>query len=71
MNIVWIIILIAYYIAAILGAALYSRHLDREFKDKVRKMTDDINGIIKYTENKQKEINRIKKKSAKLNTTTE
>lgn len=71
MNIVWGIIVIIYYFAAILVAVIYSRRLDKEFKEKVRKMTDDINSIIKYTESKQKEINRIKKKSAKLNTATE
>ncbi len=53
------------YVMLLVALFMYARRQEKIFEDKIKKMTKEINSIIKFTENKQKEVERIKKKASK------
>lgn len=64
MNIILILLGIA-YIGLLVIMLVYARRQEKIFDEKIKKMTKEINNIIRFTENKQKEVERIKKRQAK------
>ena len=64
MNIILILLDIA-YIGLLVIMLVYARRQEKIFDEKIKKMTKEINNIIRFTENKQKEVERIKKRQAK------
>lgn len=64
MNIILILLGIA-YVGLLVIILVYARRQEKIFEEKIKKMTKEINNIIRFTENKQKEVERIKKRQAK------